>query len=230
MARPTRLAATPLPIAARVWLAVVIWFASLASVLSAQDETAPLLRPGAFVGEAECARCHAPQKRKLVQNPHGKVLSLAELHGCETCHGPGRAHADDDGQDLALVTMPPKLPSAQQEELCASCHRDHIAAHGGDIEGLRYAGKSCTDCHEIHRVVNPSATATPAFRSRADAELRSEPAGSASCIACHPLRDALLASGGHARLQASHAQDGCETCHGDGAAHVAERRTEDGRE
>ena len=123
----------------------------------AQDETASLSRTGDFVGIAECTRCHEPQQRKLQRKPHGAVLALAELHGCETCHGPGRAHADDDGEDPALVTMPAKLTMLQQEALCATCHRDPIAAHGGDIDGLRHAGKSCTDCHEIHRASEPSA-------------------------------------------------------------------------
>src|SRR5262245_33312081 len=51
-----------------------------------------------YVGSDTCEACHE-QGEKLKGTPHAQMnnpRSPAAAHGCESCHGPGQAHVDDD--------------------------------------------------------------------------------------------------------------------------------------
>lgn len=183
--------------------------------------TAPFSRTGARVAATECERCHEREARRLRTGPHAAVLAAAALPGCETCHGPGGAHAADAANDPALVTLPSALDPAQQSALCGRCHADQIVHHGGDPAGFRAAGLSCTDCHTVHR--RPLEPVLPGvrFARRDEQNAHAEPTGAAECTKCHPLRDARLAASPHASLAAAAAPDGCERCHGAGSLHAA---------
>ena len=52
-----------------------------------------------YAGADTCATCHEDQANKLKGTPHDQARNPrtpAAAHGCETCHGPGQAHVDDD--------------------------------------------------------------------------------------------------------------------------------------
>lgn len=204
----------------RIALVLVLAVLGLDTGLAAQDETADPARAGEYAGSAQCIECHGPQHRRLERSPHAAVLAAEGLRGCETCHGPGLEHQTHPEQDPGLVTMPAKLTLRQQETACAICHRDAIAAHGGDLRGMQHAGKACSDCHEIHRA-KPSAPPPQSARTRLELDRTNQPVGSEVCTSCHPFRDALLVHGGHAGLASERAADGCERCHGNGEQHVA---------
>lgn len=198
-------------------LGIVAWF--LATAIGRSQETAPFPRAGDHATVAECAECHGKQQRLLARSHHQAILSTAALPGCETCHGPGRRHADRGEQDLASITLPTKLSATAQEALCARCHAAELPLHGGDLPGLRQAGKTCTDCHEVHAVATPSAPAAPP--AHRDVAAAAQPIGSARCVDCHPVRDDLLRRSAHASLAAGVRDDGCEGCHGPGSRHAA---------
>jgi len=158
--------------------------------------------------------------RRLQGRGHGLILQVDVLSGCETCHGPGRAHAEHPDNDPSLISLPSSLEPREQAALCASCHGDQIERHGGDPAGFRIAGYSCTDCHSVHgRQREPEAPGLR-FSSRAAANAHAEAVGSAECAECHPLRDSLLAISSHAEMAAAHDDSGCERCHGAGSLHV----------
>ncbi len=88
--------------------------------------------------------------------------------GCETCHGPGKAHADaeedaagDPAKEQAGAKLIFKFQASAKEnsERCLACH---ITGHSQDSfqrSEHAAAGVSCTDCHSahlVHEVKNPS--------------------------------------------------------------------------
>ena len=60
---------------------------------------APPALPAGYVGSDTCVACHTAEEESLKGTPHGQAhnpRSPAAAHGCESCHGPGQAHVDDE--------------------------------------------------------------------------------------------------------------------------------------
>jgi DmsE family decaheme c-type cytochrome len=204
------------------FLAVARLFAwALLAAWSAAQTTAPFPRDGGYVGVQTCAKCHEKEHARLLLGAHKAILGSEVLPGCETCHGPGRAHADDKDNDPRAITLPAALTGAAQVKFCGRCHRSEIEHHGGDLPGLQKAGKVCTDCHVVHKKPEPQVLPGVHLLNAADTRKAAERTGSAACAGCHPLRDALLAASVHAPLASGRCETGCEDCHGNGSQHIA---------
>lgn len=184
-----------------------------------QDPTAPWPRKGAWLGKEICLDCHEQEGNAIAAGHHATVIGDGALHACETCHGPGQAHGDDADNATHLITHPRKVGQRTLVALCGQCHRDQIAAHGGDPAGFVAAGKDCTACHKVHEEIPATPHAGLRFDART-ASLTAEPTGAARCLECHPLRDQLLAQSVHHSLAAAADPTGCEQCHGNGALHA----------
>ena len=56
---------------------------------------------GDYVGSETCITCHQDQDRRFKNTIMGKAMahphSPEEARGCESCHGPGRAHVEAGG-------------------------------------------------------------------------------------------------------------------------------------
>jgi DmsE family decaheme c-type cytochrome len=76
-------------------------------------------------------------------NPRSPAATL----GCESCHGPGQAHVDDDakGNIAKFSQMKPEDANAR----CLTCHNrgDHAGWEGSTHESRNLA---CTSCHSVH--------------------------------------------------------------------------------
>jgi thiol-disulfide isomerase/thioredoxin len=88
---------------------------------SPHREAMDSLEKDGAAGDVECVRCHA--------TPVSSGPAPAELAGyridegvsCESCHGPGEAHAADPRTDN-IVGLGETCPECVIEEICTSCH------------------------------------------------------------------------------------------------------------
>ncbi len=186
----------------------------------AQDPTAPFPRRGDYAGKTVCKDCHEDEWDAILTGYHRGVVASDGFVGCETCHGPGKLHAEDEDTAPELITHPPTLRAGAQTAVCVQCHRDQVAGHGGDPAGFLLADKGCTSCHTVHDAVPAVPHEGVQFERRADADGAAEAVGAGRCVTCHPLRDQLLAESHHATLAQAADATGCETCHGPGSLHV----------
>ncbi|WP_420237819.1 DmsE family decaheme c-type cytochrome [Telmatobacter bradus] len=102
-----------------------------------------------FVGSETCATCHDEVAQKFASNKHAK---LAEEHltkgaGCESCHGPGKAHVDGGG-DTTKIFNPAKASAKDVDAKCLTCH---AGAHPNfERSPHAKANVGCTGCHSVH--------------------------------------------------------------------------------
>jgi len=98
--------------------------------------------------------CHEEYYESYLKNYHaikGDPRTPAANHGCESCHGPGAAHAEEQDKEriLSLGQRSPLAPD-KKSAACLGCHaKGKIALwRGSEHEGR---GVSCSDCHSIHK-------------------------------------------------------------------------------
>jgi len=112
--------------------------------------TQPSAPPAGYAGSDVCVLCHTELESTLQGTPHWRASnprSPAATNGCESCHGPGQAHVDDDakGHILKFGAMKP----ADVSQTCLSCHNrgSHVGWEGSTHEARSL---SCTTCHSVH--------------------------------------------------------------------------------
>jgi DmsE family decaheme c-type cytochrome len=119
-----------------------------------QSPAAPKSPPGAdqsgYVGSDTCMACHSDKWDTVKGTPHGQAKnprSPEAAHGCESCHGPGQAHVDDDAK--GHIRKFGQITAAEINETCLTCH--NRATHAG-WEGSTHEqrGLSCQTCHSVH--------------------------------------------------------------------------------
>ena len=62
-----------------------------------------------FVGSDTCKGCHEDQFKNIEASPHYRTnlpkIRGEEVHGCESCHGPGAAHVEGGGDKTKIFTF-----------------------------------------------------------------------------------------------------------------------------
>lgn len=95
-------------------------------------------RPITYAGRETCAMCHDESLTMLKTGKHANV-------GCEACHGPQAAHAENSDK------IKPQRPVALQ--LCVVCHEANSSKPKGFPQVFskqHYEGGDCKGCHAPH--------------------------------------------------------------------------------
>lgn len=105
-----------------------------------------------YVGSDTCKTCHEDLYKNFETSPHFKTLTVAkwgpERHGCEACHGPGKAHVDAGGDPTKIVN-PKNLSETDSSKICMTCHMGQ--EHANFTRSAHLAnGVGCTSCHDPH--------------------------------------------------------------------------------
>ena len=132
---------------------VGLWMSWAILACVAWAPVTPAEEAGQYAGAEACATCHEAQAEALAGTQHGKrAFGKQSDKGCEACHGPAAAHANDP----TVEASQPRVTDLGPREIAARCQSCH--AGGGHMfwQGGRHstAGVTCTDCHSVHSYVS----------------------------------------------------------------------------
>jgi DmsE family decaheme c-type cytochrome len=106
--------------------------------------------PEDFVGSETCRACHEDQFGSFAKTAHAKLSGWkVDRQGCESCHGPGKAHIEGGGDKSKIRTFENESPK-QISETCLQCHAGK-EEHNNFKRGEHWRNDvGCTDCHSPH--------------------------------------------------------------------------------
>lgn len=208
----------------------MLTFAFLPQWLLAQAKaTPPAPSAGAggdYVGSDTCKTCHEDLYNKEFANtPHAKTLLDTRKgpawHGCEACHGPGKAHVEGGGDVTKIINFK-NLKPEDASKRCLTCHGESNE-HANFLRSPHLEnGVGCTSCHDPHRPKSQQflLTATaPQLCYQCHNEVRAEftrpyrhriNAGLIQCSDCHNVHGGYLPR----QLRTTAAQEQvCLKCH-----------------
>lgn len=204
-------------------LGVIVCFALVRSPQAvASPEIAPKLitetpQGSDYIGSDACKDCHEKQSNDFAHTVHAKVQTAGlwkdKVTGCESCHGPGKAHAAEG--DPAKIKNPGKMKPDEVSSTCQMCHsqmNEHAMWRGSKHES---AGLSCISCHSSHATkaaANPNQlfasmfVETKLLKGRTEAE---------TCYQCHgDMRKAQFQRSTHLfRNEDREVRVSCSSCH-----------------
>ena len=135
-------------------LAVVVWLTAARSPQAVVKATVNA-KPAAndYVGTDTCKDCHEDQFKAYSHTAHAALTTIAswknKVTGCESCHGPGKAHVDGGGDKTKIISFTNKS-SKEISETCLSCHAGR-EERNNFRRGEHWRNDiGCTDCHSPH--------------------------------------------------------------------------------
>jgi predicted CXXCH cytochrome family protein len=129
----------------------------------------------AYIGSQTCAVCHAEHQQEFGKTIHAVAApaSAAFGTGCESCHGPGKAHAEAMPDALG---SPDKVAAAKKliygfhgstkdnAARCLTCHNSSMDQRAFERSEHKMNGLTCSECHASHLV---NATTKPGRSAQA---------------------------------------------------------------
>jgi DmsE family decaheme c-type cytochrome len=152
------------------------------------------------VGDDTCISCHTAEGQQLATSLHGKAAnprtpSAKPNQSCETCHGPGKEHAEsgDKTKIRVFAALAPRDASAT----CLTCHsRGNHTQWAGSPHDVR--NLSCVSCHSVH---NPKSDKSQLKTAKVID----------TCVTCHKPQVAKQQRVGHMPIREDKMT--CTSCH-----------------
>jgi DmsE family decaheme c-type cytochrome len=111
-----------------------------------------------FAGSDACRTCHPDVWATFFRNAHYESLVSGkeppEKTGCESCHGPGRAHIAARGGKQNIVAFSVLSPKKTIDN-CLTCHSKQIARSNIRRSPHSTGEVACNSCHSIHKPQTP---------------------------------------------------------------------------
>ncbi len=192
-----------------VKLLLILTAAFMAVVAVAQPQTTD-----EYTGNEACKTCHEESFNKWIKTAMGKAFTNhpktpLESRGCESCHGPGRAHVEGGG-DLTKIIRFSKNEDRAPAEIngqCIVCHQKgaRLFWQGSTHESR---GVTCVTCHQVMEPNVPSLRMTePLTRNRQFVKQTATEV----CLQCHQLRRAEIQRSSHMPFREGKVS--CSDCH-----------------
>ncbi|MBI2202702.1 MAG: DmsE family decaheme c-type cytochrome [Candidatus Rokubacteria bacterium] len=119
--------------------------------------------PAGYAGAETCKGCHEEAFDKFSHTKMGRLFlkaprNMNERLACETCHGPGKAHAEAGGGkgvgNMITFAKNDKTPVDKRNQVCLTCHTKgpHLFWKGSAHDSRDVA---CTSCHRVMEAVSP---------------------------------------------------------------------------
>lgn len=107
-----------------------------------------------YVGSNVCKTCHPDVWANFYKNPHYKSIASGkeppERTGCESCHGPGKAHVEARGGKASIIAFS-ELQPRQVLDNCLRCHAETISRANIRRSTHILNQVVCINCHSIHK-------------------------------------------------------------------------------
>ena len=127
------------------------WLTANSSSHSAPTDQTKVVaaKSGDYIGSDACKDCHEDQFNNFSHTSHAQLTKLGswkeKVTGCESCHGPGKAHAEE-GDPKKIISFKNKS-SKEISETCLTCHSGS-EEHNNFRRGEHWRNDiGCTDCH-----------------------------------------------------------------------------------
>lgn len=186
--------------------------------------------PAGYAGAEACKGCHEEAFDKFAATKMGRLFlkqprSPQEGMACESCHGPGKAHADAGGGKavggmISFAKNDP-TPVETRNDKCLACHQkgDRLYWQGSPHEARSVA---CTGCHTVMTDHSPRAqlaketvldTCGSCHLQKRAQQMRSSHMplreGKMTCTSCHNPHGTVTPT----LLRENSANETCYTCH-----------------
>lgn len=118
----------------------------LTAALSWSQRVAPPEHAGSsYVGSDTCQPCHDDLYKSIAGSPHQALLETDHpgQKGCESCHGPGSAHVNGNGDASKIFRFGEAGVEAVRSR-CGQCHQNFMGQDAG------HQKLSCLACHSAH--------------------------------------------------------------------------------
>ncbi|MDY0189911.1 MAG: GSU2203 family decaheme c-type cytochrome [Desulfuromonas sp.] len=193
--------------------------------------TLPVIEGATYVGQETCLECHDDMAgdnfakstggEGFAKTIHGRLADweyMGAEKGCESCHGPGSQHVDNDG-DPCFILRPAEMNADDSSAICEKCHTDgKLMDYNHSAHLLSDVG--CLDCHSVHmaeaknslKAEDPELCFTCHKEEQAKTHFPSShplEAGKMNCSSCHNAHGAT----GESLNTDERLNDLCLNCH-----------------